>query len=95
MLEASSEARRLRDATRAAITADLAERLARVPVPVGMIWGTRDPLMRAETTDVIRRCRPEAPVEVVPGAGHVAQLERPDLFARAVEKVLARLVTVS
>jgi pimeloyl-ACP methyl ester carboxylesterase len=95
LLEASSEARRLRAATRAAITVDLADRLARAPVPVGLIWGTRDPLMRAETTDEIRRCRPEAPVELVPGAGHVAQLEKPELFARAVETVLARLVTVS
>ena len=95
MLEASSEARRLRAATRAALTADLSERLAEVQVPVGLIWGARDPLMRAETTDEIRRCRPEAPVEVVHGAGHVAQLERPEAFARAVETVLARLVTVS
>jgi pimeloyl-ACP methyl ester carboxylesterase len=98
MLDASRGARRLREATRAALTADLANDLARVAVPVGFVWGTRDPLMPAATTASIRRCRPEAPVEVVAAAGHVAQLEQPALFTRAVERILSRLedpVTVS
>lgn len=98
MLNASRGASRLREATRAALTADLAHELSAVEVPVGFIWGTRDPLMPGGTTASITRCRPEAPVEVVAGAGHVAQLEQSGLFTRAVEKVLSRLeaaVTVS
>jgi pimeloyl-ACP methyl ester carboxylesterase len=98
MLDASRGAQRLRQAAEAALTANLAEDLAKVEVPVGLIWGTRDPLMPPETTEAIRRCRPEAPVALVPEAGHVAQLERPELFVEAVDRVLSemqRAVTTS
>jgi pimeloyl-ACP methyl ester carboxylesterase len=98
MLDASRGAQRLRPAAEAALTADLAEDLGAVEVPVGLIWGTRDPLMPPETTETIRRCRPEAPVALVPEAGHVAQLERPELFVEAVDRVLSemqRAVTTS
>jgi pimeloyl-ACP methyl ester carboxylesterase len=96
MLDASRGARRLREAAQAALTADLAEDLGSADLPVGLIWGTRDPLMPPDTTEAIRRCRPEAPVALVPEAGHVAQLERPELFVEAVDRVLAEMpVTTS
>ena len=95
MLDASRGAKRLRDATQAALTADLTDQLTSVSIPVGLLWGSEDPLMPAGTTDAIRACRPEAPVEVIPGAAHVAQLDQPERFARSVERLLARSVTVS
>ena len=91
MLDASSGASRLREAAETAMTADLSAELAAIEVDVGFLWGTRDPLMPEATTDVIRQCRPKAPVELVPGAGHVAQVERPEAFAMAVESLLAKL----
>jgi pimeloyl-ACP methyl ester carboxylesterase len=51
-------------------------------------------LMPRETQELLRRLRPEAPVRVIPDAGHVAQLERPDEFAEAVE-LLLESITVS
>jgi pimeloyl-ACP methyl ester carboxylesterase len=97
MLRASHRARRLPEATRAAVAADLADQLRAVEVPVAFVWGERDPLMPEATTDGIRRCRPEAPAELVLDAGHVIQVEQPELFAAAVERLLAQLdrVTVS
>jgi pimeloyl-ACP methyl ester carboxylesterase len=91
MLTASRRTRRLPEATVAAMTADLATELSALETPLGLIWGDRDSLMHGATTDAIRRLCPGAPVEVVPGAGHVAQVERPRLFAGAVDRVLARL----
>jgi pimeloyl-ACP methyl ester carboxylesterase len=41
--------------------------------------------------DVLRSVRPEAPVELVSGAGHIAMMERPEAFARALESVLEEL----
>jgi len=98
MLGASRATRKLRQAAKAAIVADLTGVLESVEVPVGLIWGERDPLMPRETQELIRHCRPEAPVEVVPEAGHVAQLEQPALFSGAVERLLERMgdpITVS
>jgi pimeloyl-ACP methyl ester carboxylesterase len=98
MLDASRGATRLREAAAAALTADLAEELSGVEVPIGLTFGTRDPLMPPSTIDLIKRRRPEAPIEAVPDAGHVAHLERPEAFARAAETVIRRLdtpVTVS
>jgi pimeloyl-ACP methyl ester carboxylesterase len=91
MLEASRGAAHLREAARVAISADLAADLKAVETPVGFIWGDRDPLMPRSTEEVLRRLRPEAPVRVIPDAAHVAQMERPDAFADAVERLLERL----
>jgi pimeloyl-ACP methyl ester carboxylesterase len=91
MLDASASAGRLREATRAAMLADLAEPLGALETPVGFVWGEHDPLMPRSTQEALRRIRPEAPVEVVPEAGHVAQLERPAVFADAVERLLERI----
>jgi pimeloyl-ACP methyl ester carboxylesterase len=98
MLTASRGATRLREAASAAMTADLARDLSEAEVPVGITFGTRDPLMPPATIELIRRCRPDAPIEAVPDAGHVAQLERPGVFAEATENLLRGLeepVTVS
>jgi pimeloyl-ACP methyl ester carboxylesterase len=91
MLDASAGAQRLRQATRAAIRADLADELAELDAQVGFLWGDQDPLMPRATQEALRRCRPDAPVEVVPDAGHVAQLERPWVFAESVERLLEQL----
>jgi pimeloyl-ACP methyl ester carboxylesterase len=92
MLDASRGAASLRAAARVAISADLSGQLRAIDMPVGFIWGDADPLMPRATQELLRSCRPEAPVRVIPDAGHVAQLEQPDAFAEAVERLL---ITVS
>jgi pimeloyl-ACP methyl ester carboxylesterase len=94
MLEASRGATALREGARAAIGADLAADLETVEAPVGFIWGDHDPVMPHETQELLRRIRPEAPVRVVPDTGHVAQLERPEEFAEALDRLLDS-ITVS
>ena len=91
MIEASRGARRLREAAQTAISADLIELLAGLDLPVGLLRGDRDTVMPAAVVDAIIRRRPGMPVEAVPAAGHVAQVERPAGFADALERLLVRL----
>jgi pimeloyl-ACP methyl ester carboxylesterase len=91
MLEASRGARHLREAAEVAIAADLADDLEAIELPVGFVWGDRDPLMPRATQELLRARRPEAPVRVISDAGHVAQLERPEAFAEAVARLLGSL----
>ena len=60
---------------------------ARVPVPTLVIWGDRDrlvsPRLAARTASTIPRAR----LLMLPGVGHVAQIEAPDTVARAVAKL--------
>jgi pimeloyl-ACP methyl ester carboxylesterase len=91
MVDASRGAAHLREAARVAIAADLAMDLENLDTPVGFIWGDRDPLMPRATQELLRRLRPEAPFRVISDAAHVAQLERPEAYAEAVELLLERL----
>jgi pimeloyl-ACP methyl ester carboxylesterase len=56
---------------------------ARVRVPTLVIWGDKDrlvaPRLAARTAQVLG-----APLLMLPGVGHVAQIEAPDIVARAV-----------
>ncbi len=84
---------RSRSGSRAAIAAvaaaDLRPRLAALPVPVGFLWGERDHLFPVSGLEDLRALVPGAPAEVIAGAGHVPQLDRPDEFVAAVERLLA------
>jgi 2-succinyl-6-hydroxy-2,4-cyclohexadiene-1-carboxylate synthase len=62
------------------------DRLGELPMPVTLLAGERDEKFRAIAARMAERI-PDCRVEVVPGAGHAAQLERPD----AVAAVIARL----
>jgi 2-succinyl-6-hydroxy-2,4-cyclohexadiene-1-carboxylate synthase len=59
------------------------DRLGELPMPVVLIAGERDAKFRAIAEQMAERI-PDARVEVVPGAGHAAHLERPDLVAAAI-----------
>jgi abhydrolase domain-containing protein 6 len=91
MVNASRSARSLRAATAAAISADLAGDLAELDAPLGLLWGERDRLLPVSVADAILEGRPETPVEIVPDAGHVMQMERPAEFAAALEHLLGRI----
>jgi pimeloyl-ACP methyl ester carboxylesterase len=91
MLEASRGAKRIRDGVAAGIAADLRPLLRRLERPLGLVWGDHDRVIPLPASRVIREIVPGAPLEIVPGAGHVPMVEAPGPFAAAVASVLDRL----
>ncbi|KAB2966168.1 MAG: alpha/beta hydrolase [Thermoanaerobaculia bacterium] len=63
--------------------------LARIDVPVGLIWGAEDRLFRAEVGEAMRRALPRATLEAIPAAAHGVQWERPREFVAAVARFRA------
>jgi pimeloyl-ACP methyl ester carboxylesterase len=58
--------------------------LARVPAPSLVVWGAQDRLVSVALAVRAATTLPDARLLVLEGVGHVAQMERPDLTARAV-----------
>ena len=56
---------------------------ARVQAPVLLVWGDRDRLVDVAIAPRAARTFPDARLLVLPGVGHVAQMERPETVARA------------
>jgi 2-hydroxy-6-oxonona-2,4-dienedioate hydrolase len=59
--------------------------LARLELPVGLVWGAEDRLFRVEVGEAMARALPRATLARVPGAAHAVQWERPREFVEAVE----------
>jgi pimeloyl-ACP methyl ester carboxylesterase len=96
MLRACRGASRLSEALTAVLTADLRGELEGLRAPLGLVWGERDRVVPIGTVQTIARYAPRAlVVERIARAGHVPQIERPEEFAAAVERVLARLSPVT
>jgi pimeloyl-ACP methyl ester carboxylesterase len=91
LLSASRGATRIADALATAATADMRPLLSELPVPIGAVWGARDRIIPPGGIDTLLSLRPEAPTVTVARAGHIPMIERPEAFAAALEKVLARL----
>lgn len=94
LVGASATARRTAPALETITGSDLRPLLARVPVPVGLIWGQADRSIPLKTLAAITEIRPDARVVELRGAGHVPMVERPDAFAAAVEMLLAATPTL-
>lgn len=58
--------------------------LARIEVPVGLIWGERDGLFELAVARAMAAALPDARLEVLEGAGHAVHWERPKQLVRAV-----------
>jgi 2-succinyl-6-hydroxy-2,4-cyclohexadiene-1-carboxylate synthase len=58
-------------------------RLAELSIPVTLVVGERDEKFRA-IAEQMARAIPDCRTEIVAGAGHAAQLERPDVVAAAI-----------
>ena len=58
----------------------LRHRLHRIDVPTLLIWGASDALVSVHYAEAYRQMIPGATLVVVPEAGHLPQVERPDLF---------------
>ena len=61
------------------------DRLGELPMPVVLLAGERDEKFRAIAERMAERL-PDPRVEVIPGAGHAAHLERPELVAAAIAR---------
>lgn len=84
----SRGARRVAPAIAAVAAADLRPRLSALEVPVGFLWGDRDHLFPVSGLPALRASVPGATAEVIAGAGHVPQLDRPTEFVAAVERLV-------
>jgi pimeloyl-ACP methyl ester carboxylesterase len=91
MIRASAGAQRTSEAFATITGTDLRPLLLRAGAPIGVIWGERDRTIPVRLADVVRAQRPEVEVTVVPGAGHVLMVERPEAFVDALEGLLATL----
>jgi pimeloyl-ACP methyl ester carboxylesterase len=91
MVEASSHATRIADAFATIAATDLRPRLDEIKAPLGLIWGERDVTIPVRGARHVRAARPDALLEVIPGAGHVPMVEKPDAFARSLQRLLQRL----
>lgn len=72
----------------------LLDALRRVRCPLGAIWGERDQVAAprlAERVAAVRSVRPEAPVAIIPGAGHWVSHEAPAAFNAALDGMLGTL----
>jgi pimeloyl-ACP methyl ester carboxylesterase len=90
MMRASQGSTRIGAAIKTVAAADLRPRLATLQVPLAFLWGERDHLFPVALLPGLQALVPDARVEVIAGAGHVPQFDRPADFVAAVE----RLITV-
>ena len=68
--------------------------LSSISVPVLVVVGERDAIVPVDVAEGVAKAIPGARLEVVPDAGHVANLENPDVFNRALADYLAALPPV-
>ena len=64
--------------------ADQRDLLPRIAVPTLLIWGELDARSPLRVAREFERAIPDATLVVIPGCGHVSNLERPEPFNRAV-----------
>lgn len=95
MIASSAGARRIGAAIATVAAADLRPALGGLAVPWGVVWGDRDRVVPIATLATLRAIAPGAPVETLRGTGHVPHMERPEAFADALERLLARLDPVT
>jgi pimeloyl-ACP methyl ester carboxylesterase len=91
MLRASTRATRIREAMETVVAADLRPELRALRAPLGLVWGDKDLTVPIRLADEITSIRPDTPIEVIPGAGHIPQMESPEAYSYAVGRLLARL----
>ena len=91
MIRASARATRLREAMETIVAADLRPELRALRAPLGLVWGDKDLTVPMRLADEIVEIRPGTPLEVVPGAGHIPQMELPEAYSYAIDRLLERL----
>ncbi|HKC60275.1 MAG TPA: alpha/beta hydrolase [Myxococcales bacterium] len=67
--------------------------LSAIRAPVLILWGAEDRLLPSTSAEDFRRHIPGAQVELIPGCGHVPQLEQPAFTRRRVREFIEKLKT--
>jgi succinyl-CoA synthetase alpha subunit len=75
-------------ATRAIAGLDLWDRLGEIAVPTLVMTGENDPGTNVETARRIHELIPGSRLEIIPDASHMAPIEQPDAYARAIIQFL-------
>jgi pimeloyl-ACP methyl ester carboxylesterase len=70
--------------------ADQRDLLPRIAVPTLLIWGELDARLPLDVARQLEEAIPDSRLVVIPGAGHVSNLERPEAFSRAVREFCRR-----
>jgi pimeloyl-ACP methyl ester carboxylesterase len=70
---------------------DQTDLLPSISVPVLVVVGERDALVPLDVAESMAKAIPGARLEVVPSAGHVSNLENPEVFNRTLADFLAAL----
>jgi pimeloyl-ACP methyl ester carboxylesterase len=58
-------------------TAEIEPLLGTIDVPVHIVWGAADPWIPVDRAHRLHEAIPESTLHVIPGAGHLIQLDRP------------------
>ena len=74
---------------RALLTQDLRTTLAEIRAPTLVVWGADDPMMPVECAAAFRNGIPGARAVLLPRAGHLPMISRPEEFNRALRSFLA------
>ena len=53
-----------------------------LPMPVQIVWGEQDRVLHPGGAAILKALLPQADVQMLPGIGHVPQMEAPELVAR-------------
>lgn len=69
---------------------DLTERVHLITVPTLFVHGAQDPIVSPEDSRRASGLMPDAELVILPGTGHLAQLERPEEFLSALLDFLGR-----
>jgi len=74
-------------------TADSADRSAypRLTIPVAILWGDKDSTTPLEQAHDLQKLLPRAALTVLPGLGHIPQIEDPEAFNTALLTALGKL----
>lgn len=75
-------------ATSACFGVDLVDEAARIEAPTLVLWGDRDDKTPRDLSERIAATIPGAMFDVVPGAGHLSNVDNPAGFSRAVRSFL-------
>ncbi|HMB89558.1 MAG TPA: alpha/beta fold hydrolase [Rhodothermales bacterium] len=62
----------------------LLDDLERLPMPVTLIWGAADELVKPKNARLAHARLPQSELVLLPGIGHIPQSEAPDAFHQAI-----------
>jgi pimeloyl-ACP methyl ester carboxylesterase len=65
-------------------------RLHRINVPTLLLWGASDGIVTVAYAEAYSKMIPEARLVIIPAAGHLPQVEQPDLFVQHVLSFVAQ-----